>query len=377
MDTLSFDPEERDDEKTSSAEILLFDNPPTAVAPNGNLAAAGVAANVVVAQHIFQKYLSTKSENTLIRHGYDLRLFAEYLTAVGITLTNEDFQYDPQAWAGISWGLVEGFLAWQLRQGYAVTSANARLSTVRTYCKLATKAGAINKEEGMMITTVSGYSRKEGLNLDEKRDVTRVGDKKAMAISISAEKAEELKGNHDETPAGKRNRLIACLLLDHGLRASEVVGLTKAGFDFDAGTLTFWRKKTKEWTTHKLTADTLVSALGYRNWMPDEGAVFWGSRKGGELTKTKLNRITVSRLVQRLGVDVGFYRQEVKVTRGGKRKVAKVGTLSAHDCRHYCATDMANRGYSVKKLMDWFGWASPAMAMRYVESAEVQVRDLG
>ncbi len=35
------------------------------------------------------------------------------------------------------------------------------------------------------------------------------------------------------------------------------------------------------------------------------------------------------------------------------------------------------RPYTIKKLMDWFGWTSPAMAMRYVESAEIHVRDMG
>jgi integrase len=86
---------------------------------------------------------------------------------------------------------------------------------------------------------------------------------------------------------------------------------------------------------------------------------------------------TVSRLVQRLGVGVGFYRVGMGYKANGDLKETQIGILSAHDCRHYCATDMARKGYTIKKLMDWFGWTSPAMAMRYVESAEIHVRDMG
>jgi hypothetical protein len=55
-------------------------------------------------------------------------LFAQYLRAAG--LQGGDFAQAPQAWRGISWGLVEGFARWGLQQGYAVTSINVRLSTI-------------------------------------------------------------------------------------------------------------------------------------------------------------------------------------------------------------------------------------------------------
>ena len=49
---------------------------------------------------------------------------------------------------------------------------------------------------------------------------------------------------------------LMCLLLDHGLRASEVAGLTVTNFDTEKGELRFYRPKTAVSTTHKLTADT-------------------------------------------------------------------------------------------------------------------------
>jgi integrase len=51
--------------------------------------------------------------------------------------------------------------------------------------------------------------------------------------------------------------------------------------------------------------------------------------------------------------------------------------LSAHDCRHFCATQMAQIGYGVDELMAWFGWTSAQTAVRYIAAVEVQKRYKG
>jgi integrase len=300
-----------------------------------------------------------KAENTLKRQAYDLALFAAYLEEAGVQLDCADFQNKPDCWVGITWGIIEGFAAWMLAQGYAVSSVNVRLSTVRTYARLATKAGVIDTREGGLIQTVSGYSRREARNADEKRKVTRLGSRKPATVALSDEQAAELKELHDDTPSGRRNQLMMALLLDHGLRASEAVGLEKAQFDLEEGTLRFYRPKTDEWTMHRMTKDTFQAAQAYLPYMPESGPIMRGSRRGGVLTNATLTRITLSRTVTRLGKTLG------------------IESLSAHDCRHFAATDMARRGYDIKRLMDWFGWTSPATAVRYIESAEIQERDRG
>jgi integrase len=45
--------------------------------------------------------------------------------------------------------------------------------------------------------------------------------------------------------------------------------------------------------------------------------------------------------------------------------------LSAHDCRHYWATQAARNGTPVDRLQDAGGWNSPAMPLRYVEKAKI------
>ena len=120
------------------------------------------------------------------RQANDLALFAQYLRAAGLQVG--DFAQDPQAWRGITWGLVEGFARWGLNQGYAVTSTNVRLSTVKGYARLALKAGTLDQTEYALIMTVKGYSHKESKRVDEQRSATEVptrkGAKKSAASSL-------------------------------------------------------------------------------------------------------------------------------------------------------------------------------------------------
>ena len=83
------------------------------------------------------------------------------------------------------------------------------------------------------------------------------------------------------------------------------------------------------------------------------------SGEGGQLLAEGLNRVRISERVAWLGKQLG------------------ISKLSAHDCRHYCATRMARLGYSVDELMAWFGWTSAQTAMRYVADVEVKERYKG
>jgi len=50
---------------------------------------------------------------------------------------------------------------------------------------------------------------------------------------------------------------------------------------------------------------------------------------------------------------------------------AKGKSLSAHDCRHYRATQAARNGAPVNRLQDGGGWNSPAMPLGYMEKAKI------
>ncbi len=323
---------------------------------NEELAILGRKANKAAAMGIFADYRSRKSANTLRRQDAGLNLFADFLSKAGVDIDGVQLSVDPRAWSGVSWGLVAGFLRWQLLAGYAVSSANVRLSTVKTYSKLAFKAGVIDANEYALIRSIEGYSRKEAKRIDEQREIedieTRIGRKKAEPVILTAKQARRLK-NQPDTPQGRRDALLICLLLDHGLRVGEVAGLKVNDFDIQAGEMRFFRPKVDKVQTHRLTRDTLKAADAYLTKDADKkGPLFKGSRKGGELQGGMTNRSMTIR-VGYLGMQIG------------------VQGLSAHDCRIHWATQAARSGTHVDRLMDAGGWSSPAMPLRYIEAAKI------
>jgi integrase len=135
--------------------------------------------------------------------------------------------------------------------------------------------------------------------------------------------------------------------------SGELAILTVDGFDVQAGTFTFYRPKVDKVQTHRMTADTLRAALAYlRHDAPPERALLCGSRKGGRLEGAMSARAINAR-VGALGRAIGL------------------DDLSPHDCRHYWATQAIRSGTDIKSLQDAGGWTSPAMPLRYAESAVI------
>lgn len=332
-----------------------------AVTNSDAFVAAGQIANKHATAAVFEDYLSRKSRNTRRRHHADLALFAAYLGGAGLTLDPDRLQADPAAWHGVTWGIVEAFKRWMVAEGYAVASVNSRLSTIKAYSALAFKAGAISDTEAAMIRSVEGYSHKDGRHLDAERRATRRGVKKASAVSISAEQATALK-NQPDTPQGRRDALLMCLLLDHGLRCGEVAGLQVTVINLREGTLTFYRQKVDKTQTHKLTADTLRAAYAWfmSGDAPTDGALLRASQGKGagkdhwkDLGRAGMSERAITKRVRVLG------------------HVVRLEGLSAHDCRHFWATRASRAGVDTLRLMQAGGWTSPAMPARYVEASKI------
>jgi integrase len=324
------------------------------------MALAGQVADRHAELGAFADYLSQRAENTLRRQQADLQLFSDYLMAAGVPGApgGEALQTAPEAWQGVSWGLVDGFVKWQLEQGFAIGSVNVRLSTVKTYAALAQKAGVLTSEALAMIQTVRGYGRKAGKNVNEKREAfgfsIRVGEKKAEAVQISKEQADALKGQ-PHTAQGRRDALIMALLLDHGLRVSELALLEVGHFNLKEGTFKFYRPKVDKEQQHRLTAD---AQRAVQVWLASEdapalGVLLRGSRKGGQLTGQGMSERAITDRVRVLGEQIG------------------VQGLSAHDCRHYWATRAASQGTDPFALQEAGGWASLAMPRHYVQAAKI------
>lgn len=312
-------------------------------------ATVGQVANQYAAQNVFNDYQQRLAAQTLRRQRNDLVLFSSYLGKAGMVIAPADLLSKPAAWQEITFGLVEGFRRWLLQEGYAIGSINVRLATIKAYCKLAAKAGTIPTAEYALIKMVDGYLHSEGRNIDKRREVSRKGHKKADPVSISKEQATLLKSQPD-TPQGRRDALLMCLLLDHGLRCGEIAGLKAE--HLSGSMLVFYREKVDKIQTHYLTSDTLRAMLRYLETCTPEDRLLLGSDKTGAMSGTMSTR-AITKRVAVLGQRIGL--------KG----------LSAHDCRHYWATAAIKGGTDTKSLQDAGGWSSPAMPLRYAESGAI------
>lgn len=342
--------------------LAILDSQNSALTPTPSMQDAGQAANVHAARATFSDYKSRKAAQTLRRQSADLALFAEYLQDAGVQ--PGDLESDPESWRGVTWGLVSGFVQWQLQKGYAIGSIGVRLATVKGYAKLAAQAGVLSPADYAMITTVKGYGHKEGKRIDDQRTdqfvPTRLGAKKAEPVQITPEQAGKLLAR-PWTPQGRRDALLMALFLEHGLRVGEMALLQVSDFNLQSGELKFFRPKVDKTQIHRLTPKTLKAARDYfENDAPATGVIWRASaskRDGkaaqGSLTDQGMSERAMTKRVEALGRSVGI-----------------VG-LSAHDNRHHWATTASRSGTPIDRLQEAGGWNSPAMPLRYVNAAKI------
>lgn len=368
---------------------IIFPLAKNRVVRQSDVAAVGAAANQTAANYIFIDYQQRRAEKTIRTQAAALLLWAQYLDSVGAAAellaqaaawadcyyTHQEHeahsqyaesqgvplpyvwaagycQNIPDAWEGVTWGLVEGYVKWLLQKGYSIASVNNRLSAIKVYTRLATKAGVITPTEQALIREVRGYGAAEGKRVDQTRKQTRVGYKKEEAVVLTAEQARILKKNHPDSPQGIRDRLMICLFLDLGLRANEVAAL-KVEDLADTGYAIVYRQKTDTVDRMKLSPDILQALQDYRPFLRRNGRLLRGSRKNGKLTNQVMSVRAIGNRVKTLGRDkLGLWE------------------LSPHDLRHTWATQAAKKS-SPFVLRDAGGWSNMQTPSRYVEKAEV------
>lgn len=338
----------------------------------------GHLADRAAAVTAFSDYQETKAAATLSAQKRDLKRFTSFLNDIygrgGIDLQflPDQLYSHPAAWAVITAGLVKLYKKSLQDAGLTIATINRSLSTIKRYAALATEAGQMPTEQNALIRLVKSISAKEGINLDEKREAegtgTRASSKKATAVAVDGQIIAELKAMQPDTPAGKRDALIMCLLFDHGLRASEIAGLKMGSVNMESGQITVYRKKTKTTDLLNMTPDTRAAMAAYlpHNLHFADHALVLASTKpgknntGGRLKGNGIHRVDVSRILNRHGKKLAE-----------KYGVKSLEKLSAHDGRHQWATDALEGGSSVAAVQQAGGWASPAMPLRYANKNKV------
>ncbi|MFV9507718.1 MAG: tyrosine-type recombinase/integrase [Oscillochloridaceae bacterium umkhey_bin13] len=352
-----------------SDERSLVPSPAT-LATTADLAQMAGAADRAAAQSAFVRYRTTKAAATLRAQDADLRRWVAYLAVVHerrqLSLRDDRatldslaaaWTHDPMTWAPVTWGLIEGFVRWQEQQGYSLASIARALATVRAYAKQAARAGAISADALTLIATVTTPAprSKAGRNTDAQRPTTRLGPKKAIAVELTREQARHLRHDHPDTPQGRRDALLMCLLLDHGLRVSEVAALTVANLDLGRGRLNLYRPKVHLWQTLALSPATRTAAAAYgaAGDLPTqrEHALLRQSRPNGELTAAGMGTRAIAARVAKLG-----------------RTLIQVSGLSPHDCRHFWASYAEGDLFT---LQEAGGWSSLDMPRRYHKRQQI------
>ena len=314
----------------------------------------GEAFNQASAQSAFD--ISMKSKNTEIRYKKELRHFSEFLDSCGF---HNHGMETPREWSYITFGIVDGYKRYLLAKGYSVNSVNQTLYIIRRYCKEATKAGFIPVEELGKIKLIEGVKCSEAPHVDEKREITRLSNKKQTATEISEDQVYKLKNEQPDTLKGKRDALILSILLDIGLRESEIVTLTWSSIDPDTRVIEWYRKKTNNRGRELISRNVEKAYRAYRDALTEAGEELSGSlwvtlNKTGKITGKGLSIDSIKLLVKTAGEAVGLE------------------SLSPHDLRHSMATRAYLADIPVISIQRRLGHSSASTTERYIDTEKLK-----
>lgn len=324
-----------------------------------DLKGIGDAFNAAASANIFDSYINRKAANTRTRHLKELKNFSAFLTKYGYKNSG---MTQPQEWAGITFGLIEGYQRDMLKAGYSVNTTNQTLYIIKAYAALAGKAGYIDAMEMSKIRDVKGYKAGESVHIDQQRKAakapTRKSTKKQTARSLSTLQVERLKHEHPDTLKGKRDALIMALFLDMGLRESELFSLSVESFDMSEKVLHWHREKTNNNGHETMSRDVYNAALAYfeayeateKKPAPAQGrsSIFisinqWGQVTGGLTLRGIVDIVRSSG--DRIGID----------------------HLSPHDLRHSMALRAYLAGIPLKSIQRRLGHSSVKTTERYID----------
>ena len=157
-------------------------------------------------------------------------------------------------------------------------------------------------------------------------------------------------------PKGLRDLAMLLLMLDTGLRSSEICRLKKADLDLGKCKLVVIQKGGRmRWAVFSEGArDRLAKWLRERanHAKPDVATVFVSV--GGILKGQPLTRDGLRCVFRRLG------------------KAADIGLISPHDMRRTFCTDAVRRNVTHRLIQEQGGWKTPAMVNRYAQAISVE-----
>ena len=269
----------------------------------------------------YLRYERNYSDCTLVAYETDINEFEDYFKEQDETLSLDTVDAD----------LVRGWAMEMMDKGYAASSVNRKLSTLRSFYRHLMREGKIQANP---MLKVKGPKKKKPLpTFVKEADMDRLLD------------GEEF----EDTFEGKRDRMILEVLYATGVRLAELLGMKVSDLDFCSGQVKVTGKRNKQRIIpfgEELKRD-LEAYLEARNELVSEAedALFVNS-KGQPISRT-----TVSKIV--------------------KNNLSKVVTLkkkSPHVLRHSFATSMLNNGADLKSVKELLGHESLSTTQVYTHT---------
>jgi integrase/recombinase XerD len=266
-----------------------------------------------------------RSANTLAAYRQDLRTYVAWLDGRGLAI------------AAVAEADINEYVGHLRAQGRAASSVKRALVAVRGLHRFLAE-----EQEGRP---------------DPSADVAMPKVPRGVPKALSEEEVAALLGAvPGDDAAARRDRAILEVLYGTGLRISELVGLSLADLDLDAGLLRAFGKGAKERIVPvgRFATAALVAWLS-EGGRPDLEPARWARR--GDAEALFLN--TRGGRLSRQGAWMA-------VRRAGER-VGLADRLSPHVLRHSCATHMLDHGADIRTVQELLGHASISTTQVYTK----------
>jgi len=315
------------------------------------------SAYEAVRNNPFLKNVIGKADSTITRHVHELKSFGDFLADTKGTAHRTMQQANH--WKDVTANDIEDYKHYLTYvKGMRTTTITQAVYILKSYARVAYDAGAVTIDELTRIDHIKGYRGNEAEHIDQHRTKTADRDRhniKGNVTHLTKKQINALKYNQPDTLQGKRDALLFSILLDHGLRISDAIGLTADCIDMTNSMITVHTKKTGVTLNLKMTDDVHNAFTEYFSvYTPDsETASIWtGVNKHGTPSGSW-----------------GKHSAQMEVTKVGE--MFGISNLSAHDLRH-CWTDRAiDGGSDLIAVQQAGGWKSLQMVAHYAQKKSV------
>jgi integrase len=326
-------------------------------------------------ERVLAKWYAMKGESTQKTYRQAFLKWAEFWKGLDTKVSAEKLLVDVDEWRQCRpiRATLEAYKDFLLVNGHAVSTTNQYVGVCKKYAELLTLTDVMTDEDVTRIKTVPLHiSAPDSEAIDQERakmDIpNRLSNKKTEANVLTIDQVLEMKAFmptwSDDPFVAARDYAMFVLMVDHGLRASEVVGLDVDDVEVienpeteeSQAFLNVYRRKTRRQERLVLSKNSKQALV---NWfyvrerrLRSEGPLFRSARRqtgDGHMLASSVTKVMRQYGVEILGLD----------------------NLSCHDLRHTWATHMADLGVSAPKLMRAGSWESMESARRYIHATKV------